>query len=404
MASIKILLWKHDKKKDDTFPIALRITKNRKTRYIFTGKYIREKDWDALNSKVKKSHPNSARLNNFLIAKLAEANKTLLDLETQKKVTSSKQVKKEITNPISNKSFNEVSADYIKELEDNNKLSRLSSDKPRIKRLIEFANSDHLNFREIDEEFLRRYISFLKINKKNSQRSIINSLVVIRTLYNRAIKMGIIDRKSYPFGADKIRIKFPETKKIGLSVEEVQSIESLKNLTIQEAHARNVWFFSFYLAGMRVGDVLKIRWSDIYDGRLHYRMNKNDKLLSLKLPEKILPILEVYKEEKRDKDDFIFPELKKANLKNSKDLMAKTKTANKKFNKYLGLIAEKAKVNKKLTMHIARHTFGNISGDKIPIQTLQKLYRHSSITTTINYQANFIHKDFDDALDSVVNF
>ncbi len=404
MASIKILLWKHDKKKDETFPIALRITQNRKTRYIFTGKYIKEKDWDVSNSKVKKSHPNSARLNNFLIVKLAEANKTLLDLESENKVTSSKQVKKEITDPISNKSFNEVSQDYIKELEENQKLTRLSSDKPRIKHLIEFSNSDHLNFREIDEEFLRRYMSYLKVKRKNSQRSIINSLIVIRTLFNRAIKMGIVDRKLYPFGADKIRIKFPETEKIGLSIEEVQSIESLDSLTEQETHARNVWFFSFYLAGMRVGDVLKIRWSDIYDGRLHYRMSKNDKLLSLKLPEKILPILKTYEKDKLNKKDFIFPELKKANIKSLKDIVAKTKTATKKFNKYLLKIAKKAEIDKKLTMHIARHTFGNISGDKIPIQTLQKLYRHSSITTTIQYQSNFIHKDFDDALDSVINF
>jgi integrase/recombinase XerD len=55
-------------------------------------------------------------------------------------------------------------------------------------------------------------------------------------------------------------------------------------------------------------------------------------------------------------------------------------------------------------MHIARHTFGNISGDKIPIQMLQKLYRHSSVTTTINYQANFMHKDTDDALYKVIDF
>lgn len=53
-------------------------------------------------------------------------------------------------------------------------------------------------------------------------------------------------------------------------------------------------------------------------------------------------------------------------------------------------------------MHIARHTFGNISGDKIPIQMLQQLYRHSDITTTINYQKNFIFKDADDALDKVL--
>ena len=55
-------------------------------------------------------------------------------------------------------------------------------------------------------------------------------------------------------------------------------------------------------------------------------------------------------------------------------------------------------------MHIARHSFGNISGDKIPIQMLQKLYRHSSITTTVNYQSNFMHKETDDALEKVVNF
>lgn len=404
MASIKIILWKHDKKKDGTFPLALRITQNRKTRYIFTGKYIFEKDWDVLASKVKKSYPNSMRLNNFLLTKLKEANKTLLDLETEDQTISSKQVKKEITSPLSNKSFNEVSRIYINELEDNNKLTRLSSDRARVNHLIEFAKSDNINFREIDEAFLRRYMTFLKAKKKNGRRSIANALIVIRTIYNRAIKMGIIDRKHYPFGVDTIRIKFPETEKIGLSVEEMKTFELLENLSEQEQHARNVWLFSFFLAGMRIADVLLIRWSDIYDGRLHYRMNKNEKLLSLKLPEKIYPILKIYMSGKEDADDFIFPEMKKANLKRPKDVLAKTKTANKKFNKYLESIAKKAKITKKLTMHIARHTFGNISGDKIPIQTLQRLYRHSSITTTIQYQSNFIHKDFDDALDAVINF
>ena len=87
-----------------------------------------------------------------------------------------------------------------------------------------------------------------------------------------------------------------------------------------------------------------------------------------------------------------------------KDVLAKTKTATKKFNGYLTRIAKKADISKAVTMYIARHTFGNISGDTIPIQILQKLYRHSSITTTINYQSNFVHKDEDDALNKVINF
>ncbi len=84
------------------------------------------------------------------------------------------------------------------------------------------------------------------------------------------------------------------------------------------------------------------------------------------------------------------------------DVSRKIGTATKKLNKYLKKIAEQMELEKKLTMHIARHTFGNLSGDKIPIQMLQKLYRHTSITTTINYQGNFIYKDEDDAIESVI--
>jgi len=75
-----------------------------------------------------------------------------------------------------------------------------------------------------------------------------------------------------------------------------------------------------------------------------------------------------------------------------------------KLNKYLGAIAQKANIDKKLTMHIARHSFRNIAGDRIPVQMLQKLYRHSSIATTIDYQSNFMHRGADDALEKVVNF
>ena len=96
--------------------------------------------------------------------------------------------------------------------------------------------------------------------------------------------------------------------------------------------------------------------------------------------------------------------MKKANLEDAKDIYAKTKTATKKFNTNLSVIAKKAEITKNLTMHIARHSFGNISENKIPIRTLQKLYRHSSITTTMSYQANFINEETDKALDKVVNF
>ena len=61
-------------------------------------------------------------------------------------------------------------------------------------------------------------------------------------------------------------------------------------------------------------------------------------------------------------------------------------------------------IEKNLSNHkVARHTFGNMAGDKIDPRMLQKLYRHSNLKT-IGYQANFIHKDADDALEKSIEF
>jgi len=404
MASNAKIVVRKKANKEGLYPLAIRITKNRKSTYHYIGHYIDLKDWDENKLRVKKSNTNSVRLNNLLATKLLEVNKALVDLQSDKKDYSANQIKESLYSDSKSSTFYEVANDFLFELEANNKLAQLSADKVRVNHVINFNKSKQLTFPEIDEPFLRKFKIYLKKEFNLSERSVVNNLVVIRTIYNRAIKTGLVDRKLYPFGSDKIRIKFPETEKIGLNKQDIIAFETVKNLTDSETHARNVWLFSFYFAGIRAADVLEIRWSDIYDERLHYRMNKNSKLLSLKIPEKALSILDYYKNTKRSDEDFIFPELKKADLKDAKDVYAKTKTATKKFNKYLVEVAKKAKVKKKVTMHIARHSFGNLSEDKIPIKMLQKLYRHSDLKTTISYQANFIHKDADDALDSVINF
>ncbi|TRX61468.1 tyrosine-type recombinase/integrase [Fulvivirga sp. M361] len=175
-------------------------------------------------------------------------------------------------------------------------------------------------------------------------------------------------------------------------------------MIFKERCTRNIYLFSFYLAGVRVSDVLRMKWNQISDNRLVYKMGKNNKVDSLKLPSKVIEILNYYSRDKRAKDDFIFPELKKANIDDEKDVHAKIRTANKKFNYYLKQIASLAKIDKKVTMHISRHSFGNIAGDKVSPQMLQKLYRHTSLTTTIGYQGNFVHKDTDEALETVIGF
>ena len=420
MATVKVLLRKKKDKegnviltKDNKLPIVLRVTKDRKTAFIYLGYSVNEKDWDEASSRVKKSHPNSKRLNNFINKKLADASDSALELETLKKDVSIKAVRNKIK-PTAGSTFSPQSDRYLENLKAAGKYNQYTSDKPRINRFIEFVGSD-IAFQDITPALLERFKahikstpSKLKRSGKNvliGERTAVNHLVAIRSVFSHAIKDNACDPKYYPFGKGKTKIKFPDSIKIGLTPDEVKSLEKVLLDNSDQNHARNLWLFSFYFAGMRVSDVLRMRWSDIQNNRLHYAMGKNNKGGSLKIPEKAIEILNQYKDQKGNADDLIFPDLKRCDFDNKfktqKTIAFRTSAIDKCLRTQ---VAPMAKIDKPLTMHIARHTFGNISGEKIPIQMLQKLYRHSSITTTIGYQQNFIHKDADDALDSVLAF
>lgn len=402
MSTVKIVL-RQKPNKDGTLPLCLRITKDRKTSFIHLGYSLKEDDWDAVTQKVKRSYPNYVRMNNFLMKKLSEATDSTLELETNKTAVSVKAVKNKIK-PSAGASFFAQADAYLGRLENAGKYNQYTADKPRVKHFKEFIGSD-IAFQDITPVLLERFKGYVRTALKLSERSAVNHLVMVRSVFSQAIKDNVTDPKYYPFGKGKVKIKFPDSIKIGLIPDEVKALEDVELIDPVQNHARNLWLFSFYFAGMRVSDVLRMRWSDIQNDRLHYAMGKNNKGGSLKLPEKAIAIINQYKEFKENNDDLIFPDLKDCDFENKfktqKTIAFKTSAIDKCLRTH---VAPKANIDKKLTMHIARHTFGNISGDKIPIQMLQKLYRHSSITTTLGYQANFIHRDADDALDSVLAF
>lgn len=402
MATIRIVLRQKPNKHNE-FPIAIRITKNRKSSYIFLGQYISKKFWDLKNQRVKSSHPNSARLNQLILTKLASCNEKLLEIESSKKSGSLKTIKETI---VSNgkKDFAFVAEIYLKNILSRKKSNQYVTDKKRIEEFKEFCANSSLEFHEIEVSLLRRFESYLLYEKKCSKRTVVNYMICIRTVYNLAISNNIADRNYYPFGKGKYQIKIPESQKIGLTVEEIKKLENAKGLTSAQQHALNVWLISFYFAGVRITDVIQLKWSDFIDDRLYYRMNKNSKLVSMKVPLKAQNLLAQYEEKREGLEDLIFPELRHIDLDDEIRVRTRVKTVTRNFNKHLKNIAIELGIAKNLSMHVSRHSFGHISGDKIPVQMLQKLYRHSSITTTMRYQSNFMSKEADEALDKVVDF
>ncbi|MCM4158518.1 recombinase [Antarcticibacterium flavum] len=401
MATVKAVL-RRKKNPEGKYPIAIRITKDRKSSYLGTGQYLEEKYWDEKNRCVRKSHPYASIINNFLVTKVAEANKKVFEAENNEDYQTVKAIKKSIkkTKKID---FFAIANMHLDNLKNREKHHQYDTELGRLKKFKDFLKKNELSFNELNPPLLKKFETYLLHDKKRSPRTVVNYLILIRTIYNLAISESIIDRGRYPFGKGKVQIKIPESQKIGFNSNEIKKLENAIDLTEAQQKAVHIWLISFYFAGIRVGDVLKLKWSDFNDGRLMYRMNKNSKLLSLKTSEKANVILERYRQDKLTDDDLIFDYLRGTDLRDSQEISVRTQTITRNLNRHLKKVTAKLGISKKMSMHIARHSFGNISGDKIPIQMLQKLYRHSSVTTTINYQANFIHQDADDALEKVIN-
>jgi site-specific recombinase XerD len=400
-SSLKVVLRK-TAKADGTFPLAIRVTIDRKSSYIYLGYSIKKAEWDEAKQEVRKKHPNATRLNNFILQRKAEATNKMLEMGVQQTDVSSSAVQRQIK-PKKGASFFTQAEAFIENLRKNGKFNRVSAERPRMKHFKEFLHGNDIAFPEITVSLLGKFRAYLKGTRHVGDRTVANYFIFIRTVYNQAIVDGIVDQKHYPFGKGKTSVKIPESVKIGLNTEEVKLLETidLSSSPPYWSHARNVWLIAFYFAGMRVSDVLRLKHSDFQNGRLHYTMGKNAKTGSLKLSDKVMQIIEQYP--KGSKHDLVFPELQIVeNIADGYEVQRKISNAVRRLDINLRKVAQLAGIQKPMTMHIARHTFGNLSGDKISIQQLQKLYRHTSITTTIGYQGHFIHKDADDALEAVL--
>ena len=384
------------------YPIAIRITRDRKTSFIYIGQYIKKCQWDYTIGQVKKSHPDALNINQLILNRLSKANKKLLSAEVNEEYQSASTIKNKIVFNKTKYDFFMVGKEYLKKIIDRKRFHQYDVEKNRIEVFKTFIKKDILPFNQLKVGLLKKFEMFLIEQKGLAKRTSQNYMITIRTIFNLGIAEFSVKAIQYPFGKGKYQIKFPETQKIGLTREEITSIETLKGLSDAQQYALNVWLLSFYFAGIRIGDVLQLKWIDFRDGRLHYRMGKNSKLVSLKIPKKAKQILRSLNKQKGT--TYLFKELEGIDVDDKRLLRTRIKTITRNFNRRLEIVAEKAGIDKKLSMHIARHSFGNISGDKIPIQMLQKLYRHSSVTTTIMYQSNFIQKDTDEALEKVINF
>jgi len=402
MATISALVRKN-RKSIGTIPIQIRIIYNRNSCKINIGHRIKSENWDNEKRKVKKSHPNSVRLNNLIQNYISKIDNLILQMESDGKKINFEDIKEKVFGKTNTKNtFTEYANKHLNQLLESKRFSQHGSSVAQVNKIATFYGEDS-TFSDVTINSIHKLRGVLKSKYKLSERSIVNHLILLRSLCNKAIRDDLMKSDDYPFGKNGISVKIPQSIKVGLNLDEIALLENIK---IEEYttkwNAKNAFLLSFYFAGARISDVIRIKWTDIVDERLQYIMGKNNKISSVKITKKAKDILNKYEQNKSEKDIYVFPELNKEENMDEKRIYNIIRFTTKKYNNWLKKLAKEVGITKNVTCHIARHSFGNISGDKIPIQMLQKLYRHSDITTTINYQQSFINKDTDDALETVI--
>lgn len=281
-------------------------------------------------------------------------------------------------------------------------------------------------FSEITPEFVTKFDAYLhtlhnsrspkEAGKMLHQNTIVVVLKVFKTLVRKSIELGYITPDKDPFLV--FRFSGIKTEKEKLNISEIQALEALEpEKGSLDWHSLNCFLFSYYCAGIRVGDLLQLRWLNVEGGRLNYQMGKNHKTRDLKLVAQAAAILDFYRTKSSKPTDYIFPFMDNrktyasAILQADRDtlpsdikqkLFEEVSSKNALINKSLKRLAAKAGISKKVSMHISRHSFASVAAQKgIESNKVKSLLAHSRLQTTEGYMGNFDTSENDKALESV---
>ena len=133
-----------------------------------------------------------------------------------------------------------------------------------------------------------------------------------------------------------------------------------------------------YAAGLRISEACSLRPADIDSGRglIHVREGKGRKDREVTLSERLLQQLREYWRITRPQSEWLFPSARSP----QKHVPGRTVL------KALQRAAKAARLKKKVTLHLLRHTFAtHLLESGVDLRTIQLLLGHSSFHSTERY-------------------
>ena len=398
MASVKVIFKKDKIKKNGTAPLYLRIIKNRKPRYQSLGILLHSRHWDEGSGRVKKSHENSQVLNNYIASKIAEAEKLALELEQSDQNLDHASIKEAILGP-ANRSFKEYADAYLCRIEKAGRIRSYRNAKSALNKFFAFWKKPDIRFADLTYELIQAFDTYLRDELENAPNTIYSNMKVLKKLLSDAMREGIISMDKNPF--TRYQLKWEKTTREYLTEAEIGLVENLE-LTrgTKKYHFRNMYIFSCYAGGLRISDVLQLRWTNFDGERISIRIHKTKEQLSFKLPQKAISILKSYQSETTQSTDFIFPVLKPSKDYNNPVVLHNALSSSTAYcNKELRWMAKKIGLTHNMSFHTSRHTWATRALRKgMRIEYVSKIMGHANIKTTQIY-AKIVNSELDKAME-----
>jgi len=319
MATVTAVIIEHQKKKDGSWNVKVRLNHKTDSVYIPTDHFVTKSQ---INKKFEIK--DTDLWDDYLHKLLARYRKSIAAIGDQLEDMTAKEVKERVLNSskkVEVIDFIAFSRDKIKDMINAGRESSAKTLMTVVNSLVDYRKSESLYIDEITSSFLVAYEKYLKSERifyRNnfdgkaleykrpplSDAGLHNHMRDLRLLFNAARNYyndedrGIIRIKHYPF--KKYIIKNPpETEKRGLSIENIKAIRDYKAAPGSRSElARDLFMLSFYLCGMNAVDMYKLTSSDVnrvdYNRAKTSSRRKDRAFFSVDLPDVAVPIYKKY--------------------------------------------------------------------------------------------------------------
>ncbi len=371
--------------KDGTGPVWVCGYQAGRHKYFPTGVRVRADQWDRRRSEVV-AHPNANAYNLLISRKMADLRSYQVDLinEHYGEHVSLKEFDERYRatggQQLSFCSFYELMVKQRREISEATRQTQLNT-------LNHFrACVGEISFLQLKYDTLHDFHQYL-LGEEKELTTIDKYHRHLKTYINLAISKGYIRSGKSPYDDFKYD-KGRHRPKDFLRLEELEMLEQMDtgDLTPEQIKARDI-FLLMAFTGLRFSDAVSMCPRNLAKTRKGYQysaiMVKNRRRSKKEINLPIYAFFHFCEEEESRAQRWLKHCIAEYPAKPREPFFRGV--TNTKVNEYLKIVAEKAGLDKHLTCHVGRHSFGTNMAVKIPVTLLQKYMSHSKIETTMQY-------------------